>query len=321
MRAWPLVAFLLLTPTVADMYFHSLYIDIDIAPDGTCVERIDIVGENTAGAPLDSTTFSLWGGMKDLEVFDAQGNLTHSVRDGPWNTKEVVIPFRQPLNPEGVVNISLRFSTSELVRSVGEGMDFSLTYRAEDPVLDFKLVAHLPEGFVLPVSLQRRASQARPVLYPNAIVRTDGRQLSFEWRRGGLEPGEEMTFYVGFEKAARSPATEPAPLPPDRTPLAVGLAVVFFVLGYSVGVRQLHREEDVREEEILSVMEENERVIIEALLGSDDSPLQKELQRTTDFSKAKLSRILSGLEERGIITRTPVGKTNRVILNRGALGR
>jgi len=303
------------------MYFHSLYIDIEIAPDGTCVERIDIVGENTAGAPLDSTTFSLWGGMRDLEVFDAQGNITYSVRDGPWNTKEVVIPFRQPLAPEGIVNISLRFSTSELVRSVEEGMDFSLTYRAEDPVLDFKLVAHLPEGFVLPVSLQRRASQARPVLYPNAIVRTDGRQLSFEWRRGGLEPGEEMTFYVGFEKAARGPTTGPAPPPTDQTPIAVGLAVVFFVLGYSVGVRQLHHEEEVREEEILSVMEDNERIVIEALLAADEPPLQKELQRTTDFSKAKLSRILSGLEGRDIISRSPVGKTNRVILKRGALGR
>jgi len=321
MRAWPLVAFLLLAPAAAEMYFHALYIDIDIAVDGACVERIDFVGENTAGMPLDSTTFSLWGGMRNLEVFDAQGNLTHSVRDGPWNTKEVVIPFRQPLAPNETVNISLRFSTSELVRSVEEGMDFSLTYRAEDPVLDFKLVAHLPEGFVLPVSLQRRASQARPVLYPNAIVRTDGRQLSFEWRRGGLEPEEEMTFYVGFEKAARVPATEPAPPPPDRTPMAVALAVMFFLLGYSVGVRQLHREEVVREEEILSVMEENERVVIENLLASDEPPLQKELQRSTDFSKAKLSRILSGLEARGIISRTPVGKTNRVILKRGALGR
>ena len=130
-----------------------------------------------------------------------------------------------------------------------------------------------------------------------------------------------MTFYVGFEKAARSPVTEPIPPPSDRTPMAVGLAVAFFVLGYSIGVRHLHREEEVREEEILSVMEENERIVIEALLNSDDPPLQKELQRTTDFSKAKLSRILSGLEERGIITRSPVGKTNRVILNRGALRR
>ena len=44
---------------------------------------------------------------------------------------------------------------------------------------------------------------------------------------------------------------------------------------------------------------------------------QREIVKTTDFSKAKVSRVLRSLESRGIVEVTPKGRTKKVKLSLG----
>ena len=60
---------------------------------------------------------------------------------------------------------------------------------------------------------------------------------------------------------------------------------------------------------------ESEKAVIAELKNADKKELwQKQLQLKTEFSKAKLSRVIRNLEARNIIQKTPYGNTNKIKL-------
>lgn len=61
-------------------------------------------------------------------------------------------------------------------------------------------------------------------------------------------------------------------------------------------------------------LKEDERIVINVLRMKHDSCSQATLRVVTDFSKARLSRILSELEERGIIYKEQQGRKNLITL-------
>lgn len=65
---------------------------------------------------------------------------------------------------------------------------------------------------------------------------------------------------------------------------------------------------------VIPLMKENERKVFDALLQEDGEAFQKELQTRTGYSKAQLSRLLNDLQERGLIEKERVGRTNKILL-------
>ncbi len=61
-------------------------------------------------------------------------------------------------------------------------------------------------------------------------------------------------------------------------------------------------------------LKEDERIVINVLRMKHNSCSQATLKVVTDFSKARLSRILSELEERGVIFKQPAGRKNMITL-------
>ncbi|MFH1404374.1 MAG: hypothetical protein ABIH11_08915 [Candidatus Altiarchaeota archaeon] len=86
--------------------------------------------------------------------------------------------------------------------------------------------------------------------------------------------------------------------------MAVG-ALVILLFQWRVSKQQLHR--------ILKVLPEEERVII-GLLVDEKKMEQTYLVAESGLSKVKVSRVLSKLEQRGIIEKKPLGNTNLVKL-------
>jgi uncharacterized membrane protein len=69
------------------------------------------------------------------------------------------------------------------------------------------------------------------------------------------------------------------------------------------------------------VLGEDERKIYDMLLSSNGEILQDDIARHTDFSRAKISKLVRNLEEKGIIKKEPYRKTNRLLLKREFGGR
>lgn len=65
---------------------------------------------------------------------------------------------------------------------------------------------------------------------------------------------------------------------------------------------------------ILTALEGDERRLVRELSDNGGGMLQNELVLSLNFSKAKVSRMLTDLEKRGLVIKKPYGLTNRVVL-------
>jgi uncharacterized membrane protein len=67
-------------------------------------------------------------------------------------------------------------------------------------------------------------------------------------------------------------------------------------------------------ERLLSILPQDERVVIKTLLGNDGKIEQNYLVVLSGFNKVKISRIVAKLEARGVIEKKNLGNTNYLIL-------
>jgi uncharacterized membrane protein len=58
---------------------------------------------------------------------------------------------------------------------------------------------------------------------------------------------------------------------------------------------------------------ESEQKVVDFLRTKGEA-WQKQIQLSTGFSKAKVSRVVRNLEARGVVSKTPYGNTNKVAL-------
>jgi len=87
--------------------------------------------------------------------------------------------------------------------------------------------------------------------------------------------------------------------------------VISFLLGALV-YKHHYRIREVLKPKIripMLVLTSDERRIVEEIIRSGGEIKQEEISQRTGFSRSKVSRIISELEERGVITRERVGKT------------
>ncbi|MEM3642491.1 MAG: MarR family transcriptional regulator [Thermoplasmatales archaeon] len=68
--------------------------------------------------------------------------------------------------------------------------------------------------------------------------------------------------------------------------------------------------------ESMNFLDKEEKELIEMLVKAGGSMLQRDIARSGDYSKAKVTRILNRLESKGLIVRLRHGSTNKVVLKR-----
>jgi uncharacterized membrane protein len=68
-----------------------------------------------------------------------------------------------------------------------------------------------------------------------------------------------------------------------------------------------------RIQEKIDILKEDEQLILK-IVAEDDGIDQREIQRRTDFSKTKVSKILTELEKREAIRKESMGKKNKIYL-------
>lgn len=102
--------------------------------------------------------------------------------------------------------------------------------------------------------------------------------------------------------------------------ILMGIYLVLFSRDEVVVHRQIIRKESKLNGEkkfdiIMSALNEDEKKVITAV-KEQEGITQSTLKFRTDFSKAKLSIVLSDMEKRGLIVREPEGNTYKVYLKK-----
>ena len=108
----------------------------------------------------------------------------------------------------------------------------------------------------------------------------------------------------------------------------VPLVIALAVLGYALVFPELSEEKPEKEsalvpsvergetalDAVLRVLSEDERKVIETLIGEGGTMLQKDIRWKTSFSRVKTHRILFRLAKRGVVSAEKYYNTNRITL-------
>lgn len=98
-------------------------------------------------------------------------------------------------------------------------------------------------------------------------------------------------------------------------PLIVyAISFVSVLLGGFIVVLFQAKINKVQLNRVLKILPEKEKKVIELLLDNNNSMEQNKLVALSKINKVKMSRILTELEFRGVISRTNLGNTKLIIL-------
>ena len=162
---------------------------------------------------------------------------------------------------------------------------------------DFKLSVKLPLGYVLPARSDYFVTPTPDIIY------SDGRRHIVSWE------AENVSSFDVSVIAEPSSAGAGVSFVPLLFYVFFGFFVVYFVRSYLV-----NRKRSEVKELVYSHLLESERAVVDALCANMGVLRQKELQDITSFSKAKLSRVISNLESRGIVRKKQFGNSNKIFL-------
>lgn len=270
---------------------------------GQVQEKVTLVFSNTQNAPLTEVSYPFIAGFKNLKVYDALGklNASISVKSGK---SYVTVTFREPLAPDQNHTIIYEYAPIKTLQR-RERNSFILTTAQSilANVRNFKLVVFLPEGYVL---------SAEGVVPKSKDILSDGRSVILIWEMHEPIPAAlkgDFKVVVFYERVGWYPNV-----------YQVGAVLFFLILGslfYAHRQKKKPRmEEPPKEKEVydkIEILKEDEQKILKIIIEQDGIE-QREIQRLTDFSKTKVSKILAELEKRGAIRKEQYGRKNRIYL-------
>jgi DNA-binding transcriptional ArsR family regulator len=191
--------------------------------------------------------------------------------------------------------IYMNFTTADFVKSLADKFYFSADFSLHQAI-DYVLTSiRLPQGMVLGDILT----------YPdNVTLLSDGRHIIAVWDLSNVSPHTPLKFELTYQP------TEPP------SPLAGYVGVTFLAIvltGLALGTLYWRRGS---KKLILSVLDESERRVLQLIIADGGTTRQKRLVRELGFSKAKVSRVVKALAERGLLKVERVGRTNRLRLTK-----
>lgn len=259
---------------------------------------VEIVGEKSLVKQEIKTDFS---GQIELEI-PSDANILE-ISDENYTSSRGILRARADKS------FRLEYLTEEFIDRNGKSYflyNFVMPLKTDS----LSVVLTLSEGAVL---------EDPKSAYPAPEITSDGRRIILMWDEGGLDSGEGFSTFVIFN---------------ERKQFSWGLLlsvlvilVALFAAGYyarhhirkffggrrvesAVKPKAAAKDKSVKEMHLL----ESEAAVINALKKSGGEIWQKQIQISTGFSKAKLSRVIRDLEARGLIKRIPLGNTNKIQL-------
>lgn len=196
--------------------------------------------------------------------------------------------------------LSFKDSSAEFVYTTSEGLN-----RADEGFYFVNKIVY-PENFdsvTVRLNLDKgiivHNSEAYPMGYQ---IESDGQIISLVWKFGSVKKGEYVPVFVNLEAINGEF---------NWWTIFAFLIVLIFVAGFAFYYKKIFKKGKNNYEHLLDA----EKKVIGELKKADRNELwQKQLQISTDFSKAKLSRLIRNLESRGLIKKVPYGNTNKISL-------
>ena len=282
---------------------YSAHIDVDRT---SLIEKVSITISNNHEAVLRKLTYPFSSQVQNLKTFDDLGGLESEVKLlGGKNY--VTTELRNSLGFEDNATVLYEFEDPSSVTFFNGTYVLSTSFPLLANVKRFDLSLRLPEGTGL------RDPSVDVVPAPTEIT-SDGRAVILKWTASNPI---EFRIFVRYEHlpAATTTTIETTtttqPVTGYSEKALLGLSLLMLLIFVALFLLKLRPQTDIDEK--IEILKEDEQLILK-LVAEKDGVEQREIQRETDFSKTKVSKILSELEKRGVIRKESFGKKNKVYL-------
>jgi len=281
---------LLLLPVASAKVMRQLNTTVDVQKDGMC--NVEIIFKFTD--EIKEIDFPFTGEMEEL-----------TVKNGKCIVKEDINKILQCKPPSpfmvGTITISTKFNWNGLVQKRGNisffSMDIPILWNTDEVLVIIKLPDKtlLAEKALLPIS---------PSGYH---IGSDGRRILASWSFNDKKPGDVIPIRLYYE-----------PLSPEFIAEDLVYILIFvLIIIVIVGTLFIFRKVSKKSELVLSVLNESERLIVDIIRKEKKKMVdQRRIVSLSGFSKAKVSRIIRSLEERGIVESERLGRRNKITLKK-----
>lgn len=214
-------------------------------------------------------------------------------------------------------SINLSYSLNDITKPEQEHFIFSRTLNFPLIPQSMKYEVRLPDGYVIDTADNETDPPIVPAL---AIIGTDGKNIIINWAE--RNPSLPKRYFIKFQKSV-----------PKESPIKIFLSklldanimiiiLVSFLLGGLTGY--LFRNSTIKKDHIVkdnrimvvpaSLLSPDEKTVIDSIKKKDGKIGQKEIVNDLDWSKSKVSAILSNLEYKKVVSREKIGRNYTVRL-------
>lgn len=196
--------------------------------------------------------------------------------------------------------LSIRFRRTNCIKKIDNIFHFETSIKTPQEVPRIVSKVILDKGFIL-IPEPTQPTTLVPFTPNDGTEGSDGRRIFVVWERKNLKKGEGLDISVSYERSV------PVTTQDNLIFLFLGVAILIVLLILALRFKGEKRE-------IESILKEDERKVVEIIKGHGGMCKQREIVRETDFSKAKVSRLIRDLEERRVIKIEKSGRTNEIYL-------
>ncbi|MCX6708987.1 MAG: winged helix-turn-helix transcriptional regulator [Candidatus Woesearchaeota archaeon] len=242
---------------------------------------------------IGNLTFILAQNAKDVEV----------TIDGEKRDCTLVKEFaRCGSMANGTHTANITYETSYPIAESGENTLIRYTDRLPYPAEKQQVSIKLPLGYIVP--REKDKDEDFYVTPKTTDTYSDGQRVILYWE----QKGQELPISVVARQVVRTPIGWMA-----AALIAIAAAIISSYI--VIHQRRTTKPKQKKKTTIVPTLIDNEQKIVN-FLKENGEVWQKQIQQATTFSKAKVSRILRNLEERGVITKTIYGNTNKIALKK-----
>jgi DNA-binding transcriptional ArsR family regulator len=281
-------AVLILLSSIAFAQIDNYGVDVILDEDGRSLVKMSLIFDR----PIKNFNFMIFARIESFRI-SPEDLVKCNLTVGEASSIDCISDFT-PKNK----TLEIYFETNDFVKVLDNRSYFNGDFTLSKNIDEFFISVRLSEGLVLP------EEDIEKVIFPKTgTVTSDGRRVVIVWRDANVTADQSLKFQVAYEKAYGIT---------EKTSLwwyILGGAIITIPTAFFI-VYRIKKPKEV----ILSVLDDHERKIIEIISKVGGEINQKKIVQETNLSKAKVSRLVKGLVERGLIETQRRGRTSRLKL-------
>jgi uncharacterized membrane protein len=183
---------------------------------------------------------------------------------------------------------------------------FTDSFRINSDTDSIPILIKLPEGTGLREPIEGSYSPE------NALIGSDGRRTIVNWQMNNLKKGDRIDISIAYERIGEVVISE--------VPLQI-IAMIIVLIAVSVGVFYQFYWKNKNIKLILPILKKDEKKIFDTITKHGSGVNQKIIVNDSGYSKAKVSKVLKSLEERGVLKLERIGRKNKVHIDKKFLNK